>query len=516
MPLQTNWDHMNVALPDLAYQNLTTAGQGKGSTEWAAHSSTPLGVVLWDEFDELVAAEGQKARNRVTQDIDFPGRLQIVCEDLQAISREEDVTNRFQSILDVFCRKAWNLSGGIIFTQQNLQIIGKPDLVAQERNDEVLGVGPIAEYSSPPSNGRALLRRNMTSMIVSLYRMPFETKPAWKFRFLTSTQVFIDEWEIPEDFDAEKMQAQVPLPKTWSSEKKKVFHLVRQFYGQMVTDKRRYGVIHFYERFFFCKRSLDGFLHISRVFEKAETSPSVFQAIKTMVGFQDHLLDQVLLHPQSATKDPRTNKSKKAKLNPKSPTFPPLYSERKDGSGGAMGGPEAGETNLAASLHPFDCDVFDHTDSLLLLVTKTDPNIIVKLQIDPKMKHVADDMANEAEIYKALEGKPAVKEVIPRFHGHSNHLGVAMTCIERELDDFEDIGLENLSVVLKHSAVRAVEVLSEAGVLHNDIELRNIVQSKRDPNCAKIIDFGRASFSCDRKLLSEQVAWTKTLLKIDN
>ena len=505
-----------MALPDLTYQNLTTSGQGKGSTEWAAHSSTPCGIALWNDFDQLVAEEGQKARNRVTQDINFSGRLEIVCECLQAISREEDVTNRFQSILDVFCRRAWNLTGGIIFSQQNLQIIGKPDIVAQAQNDEALGVGSIADYSSPPQRERAARRRNATNIIVSLYRMPFETKPAWKFKFLTSTQVFIDEWEIPEDFDAEKMQAKGPLPETWSREKKKVFHLVRQFYGQMVADKRRYGVIHLYERFFFCKRTPNGILHISRVFEKGETSPSVFQAIRTMVGFEDHFLGQMLLHPQSATKAPQKKKSGKDFSNPKSPALPPSYNKRKLGSDGTMGGQGAGGKNLAESLHPSDCDVYDHTDHVLLLIPKGHPNILVKLQIDPRKKHVAEDMANEAAVYKALEGNPALKEVILRFHGYSDHLGVAMTCVDKELDDFEDIGLENLSLALKHSAVRAIELLSEAGVLHNDIELRNFVQSKRDPTLAKIIDFGRASFSSDPKLLLQQVEWTKTLLKIDN
>lgn len=115
MPLQTNWEHLNVALPDLEYQNLTNAGQGKGSTEWAAHSNTPCGVVLWDDFDQLVAAEGQKAHNLVIQDIDVPGRLEIVCEDqLRTVDQEEEVTINLESILKVFSRAAWNLMGGIV------------------------------------------------------------------------------------------------------------------------------------------------------------------------------------------------------------------------------------------------------------------------------------------------------------------------------------------------------------------------------------------------------------------
>lgn len=138
----------------------------------------------------------------------------------------------------------------------------------------------------------------------------------------------------------------------------------------------------------------------------------------------------------------------------------------------------------------------------------------MKLQNDPTKQHVADEMANEAYIYAALAGNESVQEVIPRFRGHSTHLGVAMTCIEQELDDFDDIGLENVSASLKQSAVDAVEVLSEVGILHNDIELRNIVKSKGDPSRAKIIDFGRASFSSDRKLLAKQVEDIRILLNM--
>ena len=74
------------------------------------------------------------------------------------------------------------------------------------------------------------------------------------------------------------------------------------------------------------------------------------------------------------------------------------------------------------------------------------------------------------------------------------------------------IGLENISQELKLSAVHSVRLLSEAGVLHNDLELRNIVQSKDDPCRAKIIDFGRASFSSDTGLLTKQVERIKYIL----
>jgi hypothetical protein len=128
------------------------------------------------------------------------------------------------------------------------------------------------------------------------------------------------------------------------------------------------------------------------------------------------------------------------------------------------------------------------------------------------MSHVAKEMANEAEMYQALAGESDLEGVLPRFRGYSTHLGVGMTCIERELDDFDDMGVENLSDELKQSAVRGAELLSKAGILHNDIALRNIVQCRDDPTRAKIIDLGRAVFCKDKERLSEQIERIQFLL----
>jgi hypothetical protein len=279
----------------MRYHNTATSGQGKGSTARAALSHTPNGAELWGNFDQLVTAEGQKPRNLSTLDIDFSQDLKIATRNFNPVSREEDVTNRLESILAEFAQEQWNLSGGIVFPQQNQQIIGKPDLIAQVRDWAALGVGPVpvADYESPPPQERAQVRRDNTKVIASLYRMPFGTKPEWKFRFLTTTQNIIDAWEIPDDFDAAKMQDNPPLPDSWSTEKRKVFHLIRELYGQMVSDNRRYGILHVYEYWFFCKRTPEGILKISRAFERQATSPSVFQAIKTMVGFDDHGLERM-------------------------------------------------------------------------------------------------------------------------------------------------------------------------------------------------------------------------------
>lgn len=123
-------------------------------------------------------------------------------------------------------------------------------------------------------------------------------------------------------------------------------------------------------------------------------------------------------------------------------------------------------------------------------------------------------MANEAKVYCELSKNRTVRPFIPRFLGYSTHLGVGLSCIGKELDDFDDIGLENLSESAKKSAFRCDEALSEAGLLHNDIELRNFVLCKDDPDRAKIIDFGRSTFTHNKELLQQQLEDAKILLGV--
>ena len=131
------------------------------------------------------------------------------------------------------------------------------------------------------------------------------------------------------------------------------------------------------------------------------------------------------------------------------------------------------------------------------------PFVLVKLQRDPQLTHVGKEMENEAAMYNAL-GKRGLGDAIPKF------LDLVNTWVE--MDDFEDIGVENLSRSLKQSALQCVIALSSAGVLHNDVTPRNFVRSSDNRERAKIIDFGRATFSDDQPALTAQVGRTKILL----
>lgn len=241
-----------------------------------------------------------------------------------------------------------------------------------------------------------------------------------------------------------------------------------------------------------------------------DTNPSVLHCIKTLLGCSDYALSEVALLPSSATKAP-----------PK-PSLPPRYGDNNKtqrptggGVGDSVVAPLASQ-NVAADLYPWSCDYFDSTDNVQLLTLKKHPYILAKMQRHERQTHVASEMEHEAKMYRALAGNNNVQEVIPRFYGYSTHLGVAVICVEKELDDFDDIGLENLSGTLKLSAIKCVEVISEAGVLHNDLALRNFVQNKDSPRCARIIDFGRSSFTEDRGRLRAQIQDARFLLGLNS
>jgi hypothetical protein len=169
---------------------------------------------------------------------------------------------------------------------------------------------------------------------------------------------------------------------------------------------------------------------------------------------------------------------------------------------------------FASRVFGWDCQVVDCFDNVKILESNEDPTILIKMQNDPRRKHVAEEMENEAVIYEALSQNSGAEDAIPSFHGFSDHLGVALLCTGKEGLDFEDIGFDNLSQELKLSAIESLQLVSAAGVLHGDLELRNIVQSLKSPEKAKIIDFGRAEISEDQGRLQEQVEDLKRMLKI--
>ena len=527
------WDHLDIALPDLELALNEVKTQEKGSTEWAAHSHSPVSLQEWDNFDELISIESEKTENQ--EDRKLMGLHEVVqlFVPWNKVKQEEDVTDRTLALLNTGTKDQFKLWGRYEFGKATKHILAKPDIIAEENNDETWGTGTISDYESPKKGGKAAQRRALAKAAKKLYRFPFETKPWWKLGFLTGRDrnqtTIISEWEMPVGYTASDIAENRALPDTWSREKRKIFHVVRQIYGQMVTDQRRYGILHTYECWFFCKRDSDGIFYISRGFLKDETGPSVLHGIKTLLGFDDFVLKEVTRHDASPSKAPVKPEEGNGKPSGNA-RLPPSYGEAKknlwgnndgpDGSGGcgSCSSTTAGlkdDINLAFGLCPWECKHIDATEKVQLLTPEPYPDVLVKMQRDARQTHVASMMKNECRIYQVLAGAKYVDKIAPRFYGFSAHLGVAIICVEREGDNFDDIGIENLSISLKRSALSCIEILSKIGVLHNDIALRNFVQCRKNPQEARVIDFGLSCFTSDQLKLKSQVGDAKRVLGLD-
>ena len=523
------WNRIDVGMPELKYRR-KLALEGKGSTTWATHSHTPVSVIKWDGFNEVIDAAASLPQNQRTFDWDFAESLKQKSPDIIA-GREEDVTACSLAVLSHFA----SVVQVLLFETNTCYILSNPDIVLSYSEEDTSET--VENRSVTPKSGQlAKAKKEFKQEWVANFLVPFETKPYWKFMFLMeegSTERLIEEWEMPRGYSKEDIQNNRALPKSWGEDKKKVFHLIRQVYGQMVASRRRYGVIHLYERWWFCQRTAAGDLMISRPFNRTDTSPSVFQAILALAMRPDHVMSYAGHHAMSPTvpsdarshgddgdDDDEPERSKKFNFKPRN-LLKKFTGHRRSGGGERTGTKKSARGNstqgeLVEHVLMGDCEVEDSNDNVQLLSNRKYPEVIVKLQRYRECLHVAEEMEQEAMVYRNLTCSRSfiATNATPSFHGFCTRDGVAMLCLGREGDDFDDIGIENISMPLKLSAVRSLQAVSDAGILHGDVALRNVVQSKENPEHAKIIDFGRARFSKDKRALREQVEELKDMLGV--
>lgn len=92
MVQQCLWAHLDVPLPELPYRIEELQEQGKGSTTWAAHSHTPVNVLLWEDFGGKIAGEAHKAINQRPIGADLQATFMTARIFLMPITEEEHVT----------------------------------------------------------------------------------------------------------------------------------------------------------------------------------------------------------------------------------------------------------------------------------------------------------------------------------------------------------------------------------------------------------------------------------------
>ena len=58
------WDHLATALPPLNYKQKEVSTQEKSTTEYAAFSRSPVSVVDWADFGQLIEQEATNVANQ--------------------------------------------------------------------------------------------------------------------------------------------------------------------------------------------------------------------------------------------------------------------------------------------------------------------------------------------------------------------------------------------------------------------------------------------------------------------
>ncbi|KAG7338438.1 hypothetical protein IV203_010127 [Nitzschia inconspicua] len=107
------WDHLDVALPDLEL-SLTAnevKTQEKGSTEWAAHSHSPVRLQEWDNFDELISIESEKTENQEYRKLMGLHEVVQLFVPWNKVKQEEDVTDRTLALLNTGTKDQFKLWG---------------------------------------------------------------------------------------------------------------------------------------------------------------------------------------------------------------------------------------------------------------------------------------------------------------------------------------------------------------------------------------------------------------------
>lgn len=509
------WRALGVGLPALNYEINETDLQGKGSTKFASFSRTPTTVTVWTDFNRFVesASGGVLAGSSAGVKGDIVGTMNTAAEyTIPEVGQEEDVTQATLSLLLAAFR---NTTVDIKFQATPKYTLSDPDIIAQQRVNE----NKFLKIAKNVARKTLYQEERRDAVLFT-----FETKPQWKFEFLlgpNSENTICQLWQSLDGEDIKYTLATRKKPKKWTIEQEKVFHLIRQVYGQMATSERRFGVIHIYEKWWFCCRTEEGELKVSPEVLRTQTETSVLQCIFALSTSTRFVLKESALHPLSPTRGDREQEEEgkeEEDSKPQALKRPTTQSSRGNAKsaahGSASGSGCAAHASLASTLSAEDCELLYSTDRAKLAVHRKHPFVLIK--IARGKQNVIEELDHEISVYEELMKLPLASKAITTYYGGSKHLGSPLLCLGHEGPTLDEIGVDNASKALRLSALNAVESLSSVGLIHGDLELRNIVQSSTDPTRALIIDFGRAFFTQDQRELDQQIEAAKHLLLLEN
>lgn len=481
---------LDVTLPDVGFD---IARYDTNSTRNAAHSQTPTEVSYWPDFRSMV---DRALTQEVFAATTLPVDLKVYATNV-TVEKEQDITHLVHTMLN----NAVGVPLGFDIREGSKRLKGNPDMTSVP--------------AETPSTSR------QTRSGKTKYAVPIETKTWWKFSVPPCRKVVHGRWQPGDaivDASATSGSGLVSLWQLGSSaldkernnEKKteretNVWHTLRQVLGQMVTDQLSFGVLQTYRQWWFLRREGKS-LFISDCFDWKATTPSALQAYAALLlhakAYVDATVTPVPFSTERRGKRRRESdsggseeeqegrQSAPKKKGKKALTFKANTRGRRGCGDACM---TEGEGMAFEEVDLVACSLLAETR---LKVFASDCGRAVIKVADPQRfaehKELVKEMENEQAIYWHLATQ-GCSSVAPRFIGFGLVDFATCLCVEREGPSFEELGLENVSLALRRSALAQLRRLHAHGqVEHGDLRLGNVVCSRREGGQAKLIDFGHS------------------------
>ncbi|CAK4683503.1 unnamed protein product [Aphanomyces euteiches] len=268
---------------------------------------------------------------------------------------------------------------------------------------------------------------------------------------------------------------------------RKVYDAVRQMYGYMPMNKRRYGILTTFSTTFLFKRDHDGKLYISKGLAANRYDPmTVLEAITRLLLKKNPPADEDLSEARSslvnylyAQEIPKQSKSTAKKTKKKSK--PPPSKKRRANDTQAPS--EEVDRDLVLITDLPNYHVIGYGGSASVIATELDDIPVAIKAVDTcKKPELLDELQHECDIYAALEALqgdsiPILVRPAPVVLWEGMLDGLVFSLIKGQT--LEAMGMDGIATIPLECRQQAVQEdlrkIHSLGVLHGDIAERNLI-----------------------------------------
>ncbi|KAH9121909.1 hypothetical protein LEN26_010465 [Aphanomyces euteiches] len=437
---------------------------GKSTTVCAKKSRTPKEVDLWtlDDLpeipDDLWAAPPVATHRGVNT---------LIAEGLPECTSKARIGIGFLDLLRYVCECI--IDPIFKATDSKARVVGQPDLAvwrSHHTTEEKLAL--VVECKTPWG-----FDLDHDALLAEIYNLHKEQHEMW-------TKKDDNSYECPSG---------LAIPR-------KVFHAVRQLYGYMSCNKRRYGILTTFTTTFLFKRDHDGKLYISKGIAANRYDPmTVLEAITRLLLTKNPPADEDL---SEAGSSPQI----RGKENKKEVQATNTKKRRANNDTQAHCEEDDRELILINDLPNYH--VIAGGGSASVIVTELDDISVAIQAVDTcKKPELLDELQRECGAYAALETLqgaciPILVRPAPVVLWEGMLDGLVLSMIKgRTLEEMGMDGVATIPLECRKQAIQDLRKIHSLGVLHGDMAERNLIWCEEGRPRIVFVDFGRAVTSCN-------------------